>query len=68
MANEPADLSTFAVAFFEGAHRTVLQAIEGLTDEQLYLQPSPDTNSVGWLAWHMSRWEGQFAARAISEE
>ncbi len=68
MANEPADLSTFAVAFFEGAHRTVLQAIEGLTDEQLYLQPSPDTNSVGWLAWHMSRWKDQFAARAIGEE
>lgn len=62
------DLSTFAIAFFEGAHRTVIQAIEGLTDEQLHQQPSPDTNPVGWLAWHMSRWKDQFAARAIGEE
>ena len=68
MPDEQVDLNAFAIAFFEGSHRTVLQAIEGLTDEQLYQQPSPDTNSVGWLAWHMSRWKDQFAARAIDSE
>jgi uncharacterized damage-inducible protein DinB len=68
MAAEQVDLNAFAIAFFEGTQRTVLQAIEGLTDEQLYQQPSAGTNSVGWLAWHMSRWKDQFAARAIGEE
>jgi hypothetical protein len=62
------DLNAFAIAFFEGAHRTVLQSIEGLTDEQLYQQPSPDTNSIGWLAWHMSRWKDQFVSNALGEE
>ncbi|MDA1035682.1 MAG: DinB family protein [Chloroflexi bacterium] len=66
--SKPVDVNAFAIAFFEGAHRTVLQAIEGLTDEQLYQQPSPDTNSIGWLAWHLSRWKDQFAARAVGEE
>ena len=64
----PIDLNEFGIAFFEGAHRTVLQAIDGLSDEQLYQQPSSDTNSVGWLAWHMSRWKDQFSARAVDEE
>jgi len=62
------DLNAFAILLLEGAYRTVQQAVEGLTDEQLYRQPSPDTNSVGWLAWHMSRWMDQFAARALGEE
>jgi uncharacterized damage-inducible protein DinB len=62
------NLNAFAIAFFEGAHRTVLQSIEGLTDEELYQQPSLETNSVGWLAWHMSRWKDQFASRALGEE
>ena len=66
--DKPVDVNAFAIAFFEGAHRTVQQAIEGLTDEQLYHQPSPDTNSIGWLAWHLSRWKDQFAARAVDEE
>jgi uncharacterized damage-inducible protein DinB len=66
--DSPKDVNAFAIAFFEGAHRTVLQAIDGLTEEQLYQQPSPDTNSIGWLAWHLSRWKDQFAARAANEQ
>ena len=62
------DVNEFAITFFEGAHRTVLQAIDGLTDEELFQQPSSDTNSIGWLAWHLSRWKDQFAARAVEEE
>ena len=64
----PIDIATFAIAFFEGAHRTATQAMEGMTDDQLFQQPSPDTNSVGWLAWHMSRWKDQCAAGAVGEE
>lgn len=66
--DNPEDVNAFAIAFFESAHRTVLQAINGLTEEQLYQQPSPDTNSIGWLAWHLSRWKDQFAARAANEQ
>ena len=64
----PIDIATFAIAFFEGAHRKATQAMEGMTDDQLFPQPSPDPNLVGWLAWHMSRWKDQFAAGAVGEE
>ncbi len=68
MTNEQIDLNIFATAFFEGVQKTVLRAIEELTEKQLYQQPSPDTNSIGWIAWHMSRWKDQFASRATDEE
>jgi len=66
--SSPIDLGTFATTFFERAHLTVLQAVDGLTDAQLYQQPSPDTNSIAWLAWHLSRWKDQFAASVTGEQ
>ena len=29
--------------------------LEGLTEEDLNWQPSQDSNSIGWLAWHLTR-------------
>jgi len=29
--------------------------IEGLTRQDLEWQPRPDTNSIGWLVWHLTR-------------
>ena len=65
--NGPIDVTTFALALLEGAHRTLTQAMDGLTEERLCQQPSPDTNSIGWLAWHLSRWKDRFAADAAGE-
>jgi hypothetical protein len=34
----------------------VLQrSLEGLTPQQLTIQPSPDSNPIGWLCWHLTR-------------
>lgn len=60
----PVDLGHFAVIYFEQTYRTVLEALDGLTDEQLYQQPTADTNSIGWLVWHLFRWQDQLASRA----
>jgi hypothetical protein len=57
-------LSKFAVSYFEQTYRTVLDALNGLPNADLHRQPSPDTNSIGWLAWHLYRWQDQLAARA----
>jgi hypothetical protein len=68
MPNEPVNLNTFAVALLEAAHRTLKQATDDITDEQLFHQPTPETNSMGWLAWHLSRWKDHFAADAVGED
>jgi len=66
--NDRVDLNIFAVALLEAAQRTMKRAMDGLPDEQLYFRPSVDTNSIGWLAWHLTRWKDRFAARAVGEE
>lgn len=63
MADAPIDVRQFAVEILENAHRALNRAVDGLSDEQIYQQPSPDTNSIGWLAWHLSRWKDRFPAR-----
>jgi len=29
--------------------------LDGLTQEDLNWQPKPDSNSIGWITWHLSR-------------
>jgi hypothetical protein len=49
MSVEQISFNTLAVALLESADRSVKAAIEGLSDEQLYFQPSLDANSMpGW--------------------
>ena len=67
MADAPIDVRQFAVEILEAAHRALGRAVDGLTDEQVYQQPSPDTNSIGWLAWHLSRWKDRYAARVSGQ-
>ena len=33
----------------------VRRTLEGLTPEQLLFRPSEQANSIGWLAWHLTR-------------
>jgi DinB superfamily len=50
------DLNHFIIALLEVAYRSTKQATDGLTDEQLYYQPTAESNSMAWLVWHLSRW------------
>ena len=31
------------------------QVLEGLSVEEIHCQPSPDSNSIAWLTWHLTR-------------
>ncbi len=61
------DLNGFVVAVFDAAHRSVQKATDGLTDQQLYYRPSPDANSIAWLAWHLSRWKDKISSGITGE-
>ncbi len=52
----------FAVTLLEASHRALHRAVDGLTEEQLHYRPTPNTNSIAWLAWHLSRWKDRFGA------
>ena len=42
---------------FERISQELEKALGGLTQEELDQQPSNDTNSIGWLAWHFTRYQ-----------
>ena len=55
------------MVLLEGPHRQIKLATEDLTDEQLYYQPTADTNSIAWLVWHLSRWRDHISATISGE-
>lgn len=61
------DLNQCIIALLEAAYRSITQSTDGLTDEQLYYQPTAESNSIAWLVWHLSRWR-DFISAAISGE
>jgi hypothetical protein len=67
MASEHVDLNRFIVSQLEAQYRTIKQATDDLTDEQLYYQPTAETNSIGWLMWHLSRWRDSLSAAITGE-
>jgi len=42
---------------YAGILRTLEYTLEGLTVEDINWQPKPDSNSIGWLVWHLTRWQ-----------
>ncbi|NIS67702.1 MAG: DUF664 domain-containing protein [Proteobacteria bacterium] len=44
------------------------KALDGLTPDDLNEQPHPDCNSMGWLAWHLTRVQDDHIADLMGEE
>ena len=61
------DLNQFIIALVEAAYRSIKQSTDDLTDEQLYYQPTAESNSMAWLVWHLSRWRDYISASISGE-
>ena len=44
------------------------KALEGMTQNDLNWQPRADSNSMGWLAWHLTRIQDDHIADLMGEE
>ncbi|MDA1035474.1 MAG: DinB family protein [Chloroflexi bacterium] len=55
MPSDDLSFKGFFIDLMELSYERTLEAVEGLTDEQLWHQIAPGTNPVGWLLWHLSR-------------
>ena len=67
MNDNKVDLNQFIIGLCESPYRWIKQTTDELTEEQLYYQPTPDTNSIGWLIWHLSRWRDRISANIAGE-
>ena len=52
-----ATVQNFVTILLDYANGSLKRAVDGLTEEQVFHQPSSDTNTIAWLAWHMNRWK-----------
>lgn len=63
-------LNEFIADALEKENGFLLDALDGLTPDELAWQPAPDANSIGWILWHMVRVEDmwiQFFAQFQTE-
>ena len=44
------------------------QVLKGLSIDDLNRQPAPDCNSIGWLAWHLTRSHDRNMSELMGEE
>jgi hypothetical protein len=49
------EFEQFMVDLLDRARDGLEKTLEGLTVEELNKQPGPESNSIGWLAWHLTR-------------
>jgi len=55
-------------ASFELISQVLEKALEGLTLEDLNRQPNPNSNSIGWLVWHLTRVQDRAISDSTGEE
>ncbi len=61
-------LQQFALDIFLRKHQEFTTAVTGLSPEQLNFQPKPQSNSIGWLAWHATRSQDRMNADLFGED
>lgn len=52
--------SDFAVNCLNETQAALMQALDGLTQEELMRQPQPDVNNIAFILWHILRVEDWF--------
>jgi uncharacterized damage-inducible protein DinB len=52
---------------FERIKEVLHTTVDGLGEEDLTFSPSVDSNSIGWLAWHVARIQDDHIANASGE-
>ncbi|HEY32691.1 MAG TPA: DinB family protein [Dehalococcoidia bacterium] len=58
----------FVTDLFVRISQELERVLEGLSTDDLNRQPSPDSNSIGWLAWHLTRSHDRNMSEIAGEE
>jgi hypothetical protein len=61
------DWQLLLVYGFGNVLRVLERALDGLTPDDLDKQPHPDSNSMGWLTWHLTRYQDERIADFMRE-
>ena len=56
------------VDIYSKLSQTLDKALDGITTDDLNQQPQPDSNSIGWIAWHLTRVQDRAIADFMAKE
>ena len=59
---------TLTVNIFDNLSKVLGRTLDGLTQEELDQQPAHDSNSIGWLIWHILRGQDLGIAGLMGDE
>jgi hypothetical protein len=65
--NEHLSILPFARATLTRSVSNYKQATDGLSEEQVFWQPTSDCNSIGWLGWHLTRRKDYYSAKLVDD-
>jgi hypothetical protein len=54
------DVKDFALQTFNESQSALMQAVDGLSQEEFMRQPQPGANHIAFILWHMARAEDWF--------
>ncbi len=53
---------------YQRIFKVLEKALEGLSRDDLNYLPNPDSNSMGWLTWHLTRWQDRSISDLMGEQ
>ena len=62
------DVSELLLDLFGRVAEHVREAVSDLGPDALHRAPAEDTNSIGWLVWHLTRVEDHHVSELLGEE
>jgi uncharacterized damage-inducible protein DinB len=51
---------------YRACHKSAIEMVGELSEEQFYWRPSPGPQSIGWNLWHIARWDDYFAEVVVA--
>ena len=62
------ECAEFITGIFTRISQVLETALDGLTENEINQQPTPECNSIGWMVWHLTRVQDRFIAMLSNNE
>ena len=56
------ECAEFITGIFTRISQVLETALDGLTENEINQQPTPEYNNIGWMVWHLTRVQDRFIA------
>ncbi len=62
------ECAEFITGIFPRISQVLETVLDGLTENEINQQPTPECNSIGWMVWHLTRVQDRFIAMLSNNE